>query len=143
MEKIITFLPAYDKRNPKPAKDYGIHGVELRMILKGELGAVSFLLMTNWHLPHIVQEQEQKHKDFIPGVLLRPLPADISYHSYKPLHDFQTEPNPCTYLDGGLCYSDGSTLSAQFYFDVLVEKGSAVFWNEMENYYTETFGELK
>ena len=42
MEREIKFLPAYDERN-NPKGNYGIHGVDLRMYLKGELGTVQFV----------------------------------------------------------------------------------------------------
>jgi hypothetical protein len=32
-ERIVTMNPAYDKRNADPSKNYGIHGVDLRMVL--------------------------------------------------------------------------------------------------------------
>ena len=52
--KEITIAPAYDKRNIDPKKNYGgIHGCEMRFVLKGECGAVQFVLYTNWQLPHL------------------------------------------------------------------------------------------
>ena len=60
MEKTITFEPAYDKRDPDPSKNHGIHGAELRFILKGTEGAVQFVLSTNWQLPHVRAEQDTK-----------------------------------------------------------------------------------
>jgi hypothetical protein len=53
LKRIIEVEPAYDKRNPDPSKDYGIHGVSIRLVLRGPLGAVQFLLYTNRQLPHI------------------------------------------------------------------------------------------
>jgi hypothetical protein len=55
-EREVTFTPAYDKRDANPAKSHGIHGVELRMVLKGKLGATQFVLFTNWQLPHVTAE---------------------------------------------------------------------------------------
>jgi len=52
----IKFSPAYDKRDPDPSKNYGIHGVTITFLLKGEKGAVQFVLYTNWHLPHVDHE---------------------------------------------------------------------------------------
>jgi len=37
IERIVEFDPAYDERN-NPKGNYGIHGVNLRMILKGSKG---------------------------------------------------------------------------------------------------------
>jgi hypothetical protein len=59
-ERIVQFLPAFDKRHPDPSKNYGIHGVELRMVLKGPKGAVQFVLFTNWQLLHITRESENR-----------------------------------------------------------------------------------
>ena len=39
VERITKIYPAWDRRDPNPSKNYGIHGAELRMVLKGELGA--------------------------------------------------------------------------------------------------------
>lgn len=55
LERIVKLLPAWDKRNSDPSKNYGVHGVELRMVLKGPEGAVQFVLYTNWHLPHVTE----------------------------------------------------------------------------------------
>lgn len=43
--RLVEWTPAYDKQ-PK----YGIHGMELRFVLKGPEGATQFLLYTNWLL---------------------------------------------------------------------------------------------
>lgn len=63
MEKIIKFAPAYDKRHSDPKKNYGVHGVELKFILKGEEGAVQFVIFTNWMLPNVQKEQDAKLSD--------------------------------------------------------------------------------
>ena len=55
-ERIVEFTPAFDKRSSDPSKDYGIHGVDMRMVLKGENAATQFVLFTNWHLPHVHDE---------------------------------------------------------------------------------------
>lgn len=47
MKRIVEVDEAYDKRNADPSKDGGIHGAQIRMVLKGEAGAVQFLLFTN------------------------------------------------------------------------------------------------
>lgn len=38
-ERIVEFTPAFDKRSSDPSKDYGIHGVDMRMVLKGVTAA--------------------------------------------------------------------------------------------------------
>ena len=60
LERIIKFAPAFDKRDPDPKKNYGTHGVELKMVVKGSKGAVQFVLFTNWQLPHVTKESENR-----------------------------------------------------------------------------------
>lgn len=46
-------------------------------------------------------------------------------------------------LTGGICYSDGSVTNAQRYFEILITKGEEALWEELEEYYKSTFGELR
>ncbi len=140
MEKIIEFTPAFDKRNPDPNKNYGVHGVEIRFVLKGPLGATQFVLLTNWQLPH-VQEEFDARRDWGPdGHFLKPFPTDLGYHSPKPMYDGQ-EPmkGPCQYVDGGVCYYDGSSLAADDVFKRLLAEGTSGVWNVLEETYNERF----
>ena len=169
----LEFEPAYDKRDPDPRKNYGIHGVNMRWILKGKLGAVQFLLYTNWQLPE-VREEYGSTIEKVSRFLLEPLPADIGYHSRVPLYagqspvrkitnirrekinvngeelempviDKEFEPAACMYLGGkDPCFYDGSGLNAARYFDELCRYGDEALWQKMESYYYSTLGvELK
>jgi len=133
MERITEITPAYDKRNPDPSKNYGIHGVNLKFVLKGELGAVQFLIFTNWQLPHV--QREFGHQG--------PMAADIGYHSPMPMYDGQIQMADWEYLDGKPCYYDGSGLYANHFFDVMVSQGGDAMWAAIEQYYVERFGELR
>jgi len=148
MERLVTFSPAWDKRNPDPNKNYGIHGVELRMILKGDKGAVQFVLYTNWMLPHVTAELDGKLiKEGRQGKLneysfciVRPSPADLGYHSPKPIYEGQSAcSESCEYLDGRPCYYDGSGLNAERIYDILLKEGSDGVWRELEDYYKMIF----
>lgn len=144
MERITKFKPAYDERH-NPKGNYGIHGVDLLMILKGEYGAIQFVVYTNWNLPHV--KKELLHKPITDSLDIEcrflPFPADIGYHSKKPMYEDQ-EPitNNCK-LTGGDCYYDGSSCAADEIYDILVEKGSDAVWKVLEERYIDTFGELK
>jgi hypothetical protein len=81
--------PAFDKRHADPDKNYGIHGAEMLFVLKGELGAVQFVLYTNWMLPHIYEEWKKEYGDRWPCVFSKPIPADVGYHSPKPMYEGQ------------------------------------------------------
>jgi hypothetical protein len=148
MEKIVTFSPAWDKRNPIPNKNYGIHGVDLRMVLKGDKGAVQFLLYTNWMLPHVEEELDTKLLvESRQGKLnkysfstIHPMSADLGYHS--PISQYEGQSimsESCNCLDGKPCYYDGSGLDAERIYDVLLKEGSDGVWRELEDYYNMIF----
>jgi len=151
MERIIKFHPAYDKRDPDPSKNYGIHGVEIRFLLKGEHGAVQFLIYTDWQLPHI-----QRDKSAFPPLekfgTLEPWGVDLGYHSDKPIRDYHKETRTsdddwntpsreCPYTTSGRCYYDGSGLNAERLVAVLLSEGDSGIWRELEEYYHRTFGD--
>lgn len=138
MERRTVFIPAFDKRSEIPARNFGIHGVELRMFLVGELGAIQFVVYTNWMLPHVSKEME--HKD---RWMSEPLPADIGYHAHTPQYEGQEPLTDKCEFTGGVCYYDGSGLQAREVFEILLREGSDGVWKEMERRYIEQFGELR
>lgn len=96
MERITKFYPAYDKRNADPSKNYGIHGVDLRMVLKGELGAVQFVLYTNWFPKSIKKDllnDSPNQTHFIEKYpfmyVMEPMAVDVGYHSPHPIYEGQ------------------------------------------------------
>ena len=142
LERITHISAAFDKRDPDPKKNYGIHGCELRMVLKGGRGAVQFLIYTNWQLPNVQKEMIEKHPRTADAELFfAPMAADVGYHSLKPQYEGQKSIiESCEYLNGKPCYYDGSGLRAEEWFKILVEKGSDVIWEMMEEEYHDLFG---
>lgn len=140
MERIVTFSPAYDRR----ATGYGVHGVDLQMVLKGTKGAVQFVLYTNWQLPQVTKElveRAQGDRMYLETRFL-PLPADVGYHSPVPQYEGQAViQEECEYLDGRPCYYDGSGLAAEEMYQVLVQQGSEGVWRKLEQRYKDLFGE--
>lgn len=135
-KKRIQVRPAFDKRDPNPRKDYGIHGADMIFTLIGEKGAVTFCLYTNWHLPHVADELERRRHDHL---LCRPLPADIGYHSPYPMYEDQyRREKVCEYI-GVPCYQDGSASYADEFYKELVAKGSKGLWKKMKEYYKSRF----
>lgn len=148
MQKIINFRPAFDKRNPDPKINYGIHGVEIVWILKGDKGAIQFVVYTNWHLPGVQKELIRKCKGGsfgeFPYCTLKPQPADVGYHSPAPQYEGQNSlTDSCDLLGGKPCYYDGSGLQAEDVFRVLVEQGGEAVWKELEDRYVRLFGSIK
>lgn len=87
LERIFVIRPAFDKRDKDPNKNYGVHGCEMLFVVKGEKGAVQFVLYTNWHLPHVTKEWEKKGQ--LSRGLWAPIPADVGYHSPVPMYEDQ------------------------------------------------------
>lgn len=139
-ERIVTIHPAFDRRHSDPKKNYGIHGCELRMILKGPEGATQFLLFTNWQLPHVTEETLARcvmGEDRIGlKVSFLPNPADKGYHWSKPQYEGQSAMK-CDLLPGGECYYDGSGLNAEDTFQTLLKEGSEGVWRELAEFYQE------
>ena len=136
MERRIEFKEAYDKRDPNPAKNYGIHGCDMRWYLIGEHGAVQFVVFTNWYLPHVSKELEER------GHLGAPIPADLGYHSKIARYEGQEPMDDECNVIGCQCFYDGSSLNAEPIYRALVAEGSEAVWKELEAYYVDTFGEL-
>lgn len=138
-EKIIEWTPAFDKRNSNPNKDYGIHGMNLRFLLKGEKGMTQFVIYTNWQLPHVTKEFEKEiSSSQFPHLMCNPLPADFGYHAKEPQYEGQ-DLMECCYSESGKCYYDGSSLYAQTVFDRFVTEGDSAIWEELEKAYHERF----
>ena len=139
----VKLRPAYDKRDSDPSKNYGIHGVDLCMYLKGERGVVQFIVYTGWHLEHVQDELIERAyltRDVLDlEMLVKPMPADLGFHSYTQLHNYNLYTPECSLLDGHECYYEGSSLAAYRIYDVLVEKGSDGVWSELEAYYEDVF----
>ena len=135
-ERIIEWSPAWDKSDDDPKKNYGIHGMDLKFLLKGDKGVIQFVIYTNWQLPHVRKEWNEK----VNAHLLQPIPADVGYHSPVPMYEGQ-EPiqEECEYLDGKTCYYDGSGLYAQKVFDIFVTDGEEAMWKTLEEEYRQRF----
>ena len=132
----IEFSPAYDHRE----KGGGIHGVDMYWYVTGPLGAIQFVVYTNWQLPHVQADMDAKQPDSrFPYMFHEPMPADLGYHSYKPMYEGQTLCQEDCHLLHAPCYYDGSTLNAERIMDVLRREGSDGVWRELEAYYHETF----
>lgn len=141
MQKTITLTPAYDRRNPDPAKNYGQHGVDLWFVLRGPKGAITFRLFTDWLLPHVAKELKAKgHRplsDWEPEV------AGVTFHSLGPRPNNEAVPQgPCEWLGGQPCHSHMSSVIHEKEIAArLLKEGSDGVWAALEDYYREVFGE--
>lgn len=138
LERVFQVDPAYDKR-----PEYGQHCVDMRWYVKGPLGVVQFVLYTGWYADVIgkpdlgwqaLATSKKRHADLLDV----PMPADVGYHSPKPMYEGQSPMGDCELL-GRPCYYDGSSLNAGRYFAILVHEGGEALWKALEEYYHERF----
>ena len=135
-ERITEWSPAWDKRDDDPKKDCGIHGMNLKFLLKGEKGAIQFVIYTNWMLP----KNRRRWDEEVKAHLLQPMAADVGYHSPIALYEGQEQiTDECPYLDGKPCYYDGSSTYAETVFDRFVTEGENAVWEVLEEEYRQRF----
>jgi hypothetical protein len=134
----VVVRPAFDKRDPDPHKNYGVHGAEIAFYLKGGHGAVQFVIYTNWMLPETQAETDARPPSGrFPYLFHKPVPADIGYHSHVPRYQDQTLMDGDCHVIGGPCYYDGSSLQAEKVFEIMLRGGTDALWTEMERRYVE------
>lgn len=138
-EKITEVYPSYDKRDPNPKKNYGISSCKINFILKGNEGAVQFLIGTNWYIPS-AREHINKFSRTDSGYQKKPDGWDLGYHSYKPMYEGHSLlAHACDILDGKPCYYDGSGLRAEEMIEDFIAGGTDWLWKRLEKEYNERF----
>ena len=141
MERVIKISGAYD--GTSHPRNYGIGSMQIWMYVKGPKGGVSCNFATSWLLP---QNQQSSFKMYTKGYpfdplqeLMQPKGTDISYHSKKKQHEWQSATDGCE-ITGGKCYCDGSSLSAQEdWLPIFLNEGSEGVFKKLEEYYETCF----
>jgi hypothetical protein len=149
MEHIVNFESGYDcikfecingskKCNPGSGGSHGKHGLNIRFVVKGDGGAVQFVIYTGW-MPQLKKPSTigVRDCDWDFGEVM---PADLGYHSKTPHYEGQNRmPGKCEYCDGKPCYYDGSSLNANDAMYALVNGGDNGLWKFLEEYYETVF----
>jgi len=140
----VHFSPGYDKRSTNPNKNYGISGMHIYFILKGELGAINFSMLTQWYPKYVQEELFNKGTLQYSWFEPQPMATDLGYHTTYPQYDGQEiSHESCAFLNGRPCYYGGSTLNAEPIRDIFLTEGDEGVWRELELRYIEEFGEDK
>lgn len=139
-KRVVQFRPAFDKRDPNPAKNYGIGGVRIFFTLKGPKGGITWEVLTPMFLPKTHKETCAKHAQAgeTLEILYRGMGGPISYHRLKPTFKGQEKGGPCTVTGKKFCYSDCGFIAGGDLYDVFLEKGEDAVWEEMEKWYKES-----
>lgn len=128
-EHIISFTPGFIcERFLADPWNHGKSSADVLFLVRNDLGAVQFSLMTGWYLDWQTDNR-----------LNRPMPTDLGYHSLKPRYEGQSPMGECVWLNNATCYYDGSTLNAEEPFDILISKGESALWAFLEQYHRNTF----
>ena len=130
--RIITFQAGY-RCTETGDHSHGVSGVDMLWLLKNRFGAVQFMTMTGWY---------PVTGNNLIGEKATVLPADLGYHSLKPMYEGQDSRDDCPWLDGKPCYYDGSGLNARTPFMLLTTVGEEAVWKYLEEYHVSTFGQL-
>jgi len=141
-KKEVVITGAFDKRSPEPSKNYGIHGMEFRLYLIGDKGAVQYVYYSAQYLKHVSDEMAESilKKGSTKYHPFSGMAADLGYHSPKPMFEGQSPSKNC-HLIGCDCYYDGSGLNASSYEETFLSGGSDAMWPILLNYYYEVFND--
>ena len=141
-EKLVFVSPAFDKRSDDPSKDYGISACQITFILKGPLGAVQFMIGTDWHLPDVQRERRQWQYNFDQQYdKIHPQGWDVGYHSPRPMYCDHKPMKNCYVLE--TCYYDGSSLLAEDWVPQFIAGGTEWLWPALQQEYQRHFVERK
>lgn len=134
-KKTIMIYPGYDHRETAA----GVHGAEMMFILKGNHGAVTFALQTNWIPRKPADEDVLKSPSRIVETGLEPKPLDYTFHFDRPLYKaLQLQHTVCPYMpEGKECYSMRDSKLALELRDVLLHGGSDGIWTRLKAEYNK------
>ena len=152
LQRLVSFEVGFDcekyeckfgSKECKPGEGgfHGKHGLDIRFVVKGQKGAIQFLLSTNWY----PKDQEDSNVSLwsYERMVRGPLPVDLGYHSIVPMYEGQTAFGPCDLLDGDICYYDGSSLQAEKPYYILINAGEHALWKYLEGVYEYRFNGAK
>jgi hypothetical protein len=137
MKHEVSFAAAFDKRDPNPSKNYGIHGVHIYFTVKDDTGGLTFSISTGWQLPHVQAEIDVRQPPATnPWMFHKPTAFGVDIHSLTPRYEGQTPTESCE-VTGKHCYCDGSALLGEDFLKTLIEGGNEALFARMEQQYKD------
>jgi len=138
----ILFECVHGSKNCKPESwgSHGRHGLQIRFVSKGAIGAVQFVIYTGW-TPQYVEPSSVNYRRCVWGNL-PPIPVDLGCHSKTPIYEGDEPASAsCSFLDGAPCYYEGSSLNAGDAMYALVNGGDEALWAFLDAYYESVFND--
>lgn len=127
VERAVVFEPGFNDRGGK----YGVHGMNIRWLLRGPKIVTQFLIYTSWVPGEVGHGYEPN--TLVPAMF--PMGVDVGYHSPVPTYEgHQPMKEPCDYLDG-ICYYDGSGMRADDLLQGFIHQGESVVWRELQDFH--------
>ncbi len=135
----VIFTPGFDKRTSNPATNYGISGGSMTFLVKGDEGAVQFVIGCGWYpesaVSHLLSHYDNDGREIAHSI--KPMGYDVGYHSKVPMFEGQEPMGKCNICDP--CYYDGSVLMADEWAKEFMIGGTAWLWPKLESEYAERF----
>lgn len=107
-----------------------IEGGRIVFILRGDLGAITFIISTGWEVStgRYGLAPRTRDKDLYPSS------HGVDYHAkFKTECGYHNE--SCDWMDGDECWGDGSGLAGGRVLRRLIEEGESAVWSELEDFY--------
>ncbi len=136
----VTFQAAWDRRDPNPHKNYGVHGVQIDFVLRGSAGAVYFPVRTSWMLPEVNEWHRQlaAENPFLLRAVEKPICAPFSIHSPTQREGWQHSGEEICEFLGAPCWAESSSyLAPDAVWEKMLREGSEGFWKAIEEIYRQ------
>ena len=126
----VSFIPAYDKTDSDPRKNYGVHGVDLlfKLSCQDEQAVLVFTVFSGWMLPHVVKRFREA------SYHAEGMGADVTLHKLA-LNDTPHDTASCQFVKGPCKVLASSALTSDELFQTLVSAGGEALWTAMEKLY--------
>lgn len=135
----VHFTSAKSWLHPDAARSYGHIGMKIIFSLVGPKGAISWVLSPGWYIkPTRDAWAGRYHVD--ESMRFKPDSHDLGYHAYEPQYEGQTSRH-CNLLDGGRCYSDGTSLGALELIEPFLAGGDEWLWKHLRALYEHRFND--
>jgi hypothetical protein len=128
-ERAVVFESGWNDRGGQ----YGVHGMEIRFLLRGPKGVAQFVMNAGW----IPGEKgiSPRLADYFPSG------SDLGYHAHVPQYDGAMEGrSECPYLDGKPCFYDGSGLQAEPVLTDFIQRGEVAVWEALRERHDDLTG---
>lgn len=136
LEECVQFVPGYNCPETGP-QSHGVHGMEIRWLLRGPAGGVWLNMFTDW----IPGERTPGHG--LPpdgpydGWKRYPDGAGLGYHARVPMYEgHEIDREHCDVI-GGPCYGDMWFGGADEPVKRFVVEGEQVIWDALETAYAK------